>query len=198
MVKAGYDFEHRLNRAEILKTWHYVFTHTDIYEVAYQAIYYYQYKSLNKTEFNTVRQWINRCDSWEHSDDLSKIYALVFEENPDWVIPWYRKWNRDRNPWKRRQSVVGLLEYAQKRKAVQPYEVLISFIEPLLEDDDYYVQKGVGWTLREIYNVYPRETLAFMNREIARIHPNAYGAATEKLSRSVKNKLNTKRKRLRS
>jgi 3-methyladenine DNA glycosylase AlkD len=55
-------------------------------------------------------------------------------------MPWYRKWNADRNPWKRRQSIVGLLEYAQKRKRVQPYKVLISFIEPLLDDEDYYVQ----------------------------------------------------------
>ncbi len=197
LVKVGYDFHKDLSTKEVLKTWHHIFNNTDLYEVAHQAIYYYQHKSLSKTEFNTVRQWINRCDCWEHSDDLSKIYAQVFEENPDWVMPWYRKWNLDKNPWKRRQSVVGLLEYAQKRKAVQPYDVLISFIEPLLDDEDYYVQKGVGWTLREIYNLYPRETLGFMNKQIANIHPNAYSAATEKLDKKTKASLNMKRKQLR-
>ena len=196
--KAGHDFLEDLSPNEVLKTWHYIFNNTHLYEAACQAIYYYQYRQLSKTEFNTVRQWVNRCDCWEHSDDLSKIYAEVFEQNPGWVMPWYRKWNADRNPWKRRQSIVGLLEYAQKRKQIQPYKVLISFIEPLLDDDDYYVQKGVGWTLREIYNVYPDEALAFIKQRLADIKPLAYSASTEKLDKKTKAGLNAQRKTLRS
>lgn len=197
MVAAGYTFHEGMSRSQILSTWHQVFNNTDIYEVACQAIYYYQHKSLTKSEFNTVRKWINRCDCWEHSDDLSKIYAQVFEENPDWVMPWYRKWNGSANSWKRRQSVVGLLEYAQKRKSVQPFNVLISFVEPLLEDDDYYVRKGVGWTLREIYNVYPRQTLGFIRKNLSIIHPLAYTSATEKLDKPTKAQLNKRRKSIR-
>ena len=196
LVKNGYGFLDG-SRRDILATWHYIFHETDLYEVACQAIYYYQHRSLNRAEFNKVRQWVNRCDCWEHSDDLSKIYAQVFEENPDWVLPWYRKWNSNKNPWKRRQSVVGLLEYAQKRKSVRPYKTLISFVGPLLKDDDYYVQKGVGWTLREIYNVYPKEALLFMQRNLAEIHPLAYSAATEKLNKATKTRLNEKRKKIR-
>lgn len=198
MGKAGYDFLEGLSPGEALKTWHYIFNNTHLYEAACQAIYYYQYRQLSKTEFNTVRRWINRCDSWEHSDDLSKIYAQVFEHNPEWVIPWYRKWNADGNPWKRRQSIVGLLEYAQKRKQVQSYKVLISFIEPLLDDNDYYVQKGVGWTLREIYNVYPDETLSFIQERLGDIRPLAYSASTEKLDKKTKARLNAQRKALRA
>ena len=198
MGKAGHDFLDGLSASEALKTWHHIFNNTHLYEVACHAIYYYQYKALSKCEFETVRLWINRCDCWEHSDDLSKIYAQVFEENPDWVMPWYRKWNTDRNPWKRRQSVVGLLEYAQKRRTVQPYKVLISFIEPLLDDEDYYVQKGVGWTLREIYNVYPEQALGFMKKRLVDIQPLAYSAATEKLDKATKQSLNLQRKKSRT
>ncbi len=197
MVKAGYPFLAGLARADAARTWHYIFQNTQLYEVAHQAIYYYQYKTLNKTEFNTLRQWINRCDCWEHSDDLSKIYADTLEANPDWVLPWFRKWNDAANPWKRRQSMVGLLEYAIKRKRILPFDVLISFVEPLLDDDDYYVGKGVGWTLREIYNCYPDETLAFMRQHIARITPNGYSAATEKLDKATKAEINALRKQQR-
>jgi 3-methyladenine DNA glycosylase AlkD len=198
MGKKGYGFLDGLSAGETLNTWDYIFRHTDLYEVACQAIYHYQHKRLSKAEFGTVRQWIDRCDCWEHSDDLSKIYAQVFEENADWVMPWYRKWNFDGNPWKRRQSIVGLLEYSRKRKSVQPYGVLISFIEPLLADDEYYVQKGVGWTLREIYNLYPKEVLDFIDRRLLEIQPSAYSAATEKLNKTTKSKLNARRKAFRS
>jgi 3-methyladenine DNA glycosylase AlkD len=198
MGKRGYGFLDGLSAGEMLKTWHDIFSNTDLYEVACQAIYYYQHRPLSEVEFSTVRQWIDRCDCWEHSDDLSKIYAQVFEENADWVMPWYRKWNLDGNPWKRRQSIVGLLEYSRQRKSVQPYGVLISFIEPLLADDEYYVQKGVGWTLREIYNLYPKEVLDFIERRLSEIQPLAYSAATEKLDKTTKSNLNARRKALRS
>ena len=195
-LKQGYSFLDG-TPTQILDSWHYIYNQTDLYEVAHQAIYYYQYRSLSRTEFNKVRQWINRCDCWEHSDGLSKVYAQVFEENSDWVMPWYVKWNADRNPWKRRQSVVGLLEYARKRKIVQPFEVLIGFVEPLLADEDYYVQKGVGWTLREIYNLYPAETLTFIEAHLGAIDPLAWPAATEKLNKKTKTPLVAARKRLR-
>lgn len=197
LVKAGYPFLEGLSNKDRLRTWHHIHKNTTLYEVAHQAIYSYQHRSLSKTEFNTIRQWVDRCDCWEHSDDLSKIYARVFEEHPDRVEPWYRTWNSDSNPWKRRQSVVGLLEYARKRRKVQPFETLISFVVPLLADDAYYVRKGVGWTLREIYNIYPDKTLSFIRENLAAIHPDSYGAATEKLDRALKARLNNERRRLR-
>jgi hypothetical protein len=33
------------------------------------------------------------------------------------MLPTLRKWNKSRNPWKRRQSVVSLIEYARKHNA---------------------------------------------------------------------------------
>lgn len=195
LLKAGYSFQSDASRTELIGIWDHVFKHAKHYEVAHQAIYYYQYRTLNRAEFNAVKQWIDHCDCWEQSDDLSKIYAQVFEEQPTWVLPVYKQWNLDKNPWRRRQSIVGLLEYAQKRQRYPSYDVLISFVEVLLGDDDYYVQKGVGWTLREIYNLYPEETWQFLCRHAGSIPPGGYQAATEKLSKRDKVKINALRKR---
>lgn len=56
---------------------------------------------------------------------------------------------------------MSLLEYASKRSVYLPFADIIAFLDPLLADDEYYVQKGVGWTIREIYNVYPKEMLQY-------------------------------------
>lgn len=184
-------------RRDALDVWNYVFLNTPSYEAASLALYAHQHRALTKTEFSKLKGWIERCDCWEHSDDLSKIYAETLEAQPEWVLPTLQKWNRARNPWKRRQSLVSLLEYAQKRKRVLPYEQLISLVLPLLADSEYYVQKGVGWTLREIYNVYPKETLAFFESEFADIDPIAWSAAVEKLDKGVRATLNEKRKKAR-
>jgi 3-methyladenine DNA glycosylase AlkD len=192
-VKRGYSFC-ELPRGEVIKHWDYIWKNSPWYEVAHQAIYYYQHKTISKTEFNKIKMWVNRCDCWEHSDDLSKIYARIVEDTPEWIVPLYETWNQAKSPWKRRQSVVGLIEYASKRKVVLPFNQLIRFVEPLLADEDYYVQKGVGWTLREIFNVYPTETVAFLEQHIRSLSSHAFSSSTEKLDRATKKKLKEKRK----
>jgi hypothetical protein len=60
--KARHDFLEGLSANEALRTWHCIFNNTHLFEAACQAIYYYQHRQLSKTEFYTVRQWVNRCD----------------------------------------------------------------------------------------------------------------------------------------
>ncbi|MCK5682604.1 DNA alkylation repair protein [bacterium] len=102
------------------------------------------------------------------------------------------------NPWKRRQSVVGLIEYFSKRKKVLPFVHLIRVVEPLLDDPEYYFQKGIGWTLREIYNAYPDKTLCYIKKYLLSISPIAYSAATEKIDKRIKQNFNKERKRNRN
>ena len=58
-----------------------------------------------------------------------------------------------------------------------------------MDHEHYYVQKGVGWTLREIGNVYPDEALAFLEANIGQLSAAAFTAATEKLSPAKKNRI---------
>ncbi len=181
-----------------LAIWDFIWHNTSYFESRSIAIYPFQHKSLSKYEFEKIIHWVDKCSCWEHSDDLSKIYAQLLEENPDWILPIYKEWNNSENLWKRRQSVVGLLEYASKRKKVLTFKELISFVQPLLSDSEYYVQKGIGWTLREIYNIYPKETIVFIEKNLIQIAPIAYSAATEKLDIALKSRLNNQRKIFRS
>jgi 3-methyladenine DNA glycosylase AlkD len=197
LVKEGYNFLD-LPHKDIVRIWDHIWKNTQWYEVAHQALYYYQHKTITKAEFLKIKSWVSRCDCWEHSDDLSKIFAQVVEDNPAWILPTFEKWNRSKHPWKRRQSVVGLIEYASKRKSVLSFPDLIKFVDPLLDDEDYYVQKGVGWTLREIHNLYPLDALGYIQAKVLLLHPLAYSSATEKLDKVNKEKLNFRRKQHRS
>lgn len=161
------------------------------------AIYAFQYRSLNKAELTLIKKWVSKVKCWEHSDDLSKIFALAVEENPDWMMATLKKWNKSKNLWERRQSLVGLIEYHGKRKKVLPFKTLISFIRPLLTDQEYYVQKGLGWTLREIYCLYPEKTMSFFEKNLNSIHSTAYSAAVEKLDKKTRQKFRLQRKKYR-
>ena len=196
-LNKGYSFSSEPAEAK-LRIWDYIWRYSTHYEVMSQALYAYQHRELTLQEIKTICQWIERCTCWEHSDDLSKIYATVVEENPSWMVPTLKTWNQSNNAWKRRQSLVSLIEYASKRRRFLPFEQLIAFIEPLLGDDEHYVQKGLGWTLREIHNAYPQETADYINRKVLAIAPLAWSAATEKLDKAVKARLNAARKTARS
>ena len=118
-AKAGYSFSGS-RPGTLIRIWDHIWRSSDLMEVMHQALYTYQHKPLQKQEFTKIRSWIDCCTCWEHSDDLSKIYADVTERNPEWILPTLQRWNNSRNPWKRRQSVVALIEYASKRTRFLP------------------------------------------------------------------------------
>jgi 3-methyladenine DNA glycosylase AlkD len=76
---------------------------------------------------------------------------------------------------------VSLIYYSSQREKVLPLKKILDLIQPQLEFDHYYVQKGVGWTLREAYNVYPEKTFALVKKNIGKISAHAFSAATEKM-----------------
>lgn len=192
-MKPDYSFISK-SKEDNLAVWNEVWNSSNLFEAKSQAIYFYQYKSLDQNEFNAIACWVKTCTCWEHSDDLAKIIAQVTEEHPEWTLNILRKWVKSKNSWQRRQSLVGLIEYARKRKKFLPFKVYIENVHNLLSDTDYYVQKAIGWTLREIYNAYPDECLKYKIKNLNSISSIAYSTATEKLKKQDKIRLNNLRK----
>ncbi len=139
-------------------------------------------------------RWANDIDNWAHSDSLCGVYARIFEKAPQLFLPSYKKWNQHQNPWLRRISMVGLMYYARQRERHPSFSLCLQMIESHWADDHYYVQKAVGWTLREMYNVYPDKTLFLIEKKLECISSVAWVAASEKLPLKYKNKLVQKRR----
>lgn len=133
--------------------------------------------------------WSKIIDNWAHSDSLCSTYAKIFELDPNLFMSTYQKWNTHSNPWFRRISMVGLLYYSRSRKKVPEFKFVSEFVENNLRHNHYYVQKAVGWTLRELYNVYPTETLSFLTKNILNISSVAWVASSEKLDIKTKKQL---------
>jgi 3-methyladenine DNA glycosylase AlkD len=196
IYKTGFSFSN-LPFDEQIEVWDKLWKTSNQYEIMTFALMFAsrQLKTLDAvTIWNLTKQWVSKVDNWAHSDQLSTIYAELLEKEPDMIYNQYRIWNTSVNPWERRQSLVGLLNYSKLRKIVMPFANLTAMVIPLLKDEDYFVQKGVGWTLRETGNVYPDETLVLLTENIAIISPVAFTAAIEKLSPDTKEQLKQLRK----
>lgn len=191
VMRAGYSFLEKEDE-EVLEIWDHVWSSSDNFEVMAQPLLYYGHKA--RAEFlihawPVISGWSSRLENWAHSDGLSSLYVKILEQERGKVFPTLLRWNKSTHPWQRRQSVVSILYYSSARTAVLPYEKIIPLVRNLLLDEEYYVQKGVGWTLRELTNVHPVKTREFLLEHATRIHPAAFGAAVEKLSARERDKL---------
>ncbi len=195
--KKGYSSAH-LPFDEQLLLWDYVWKNSNEFRPKFHA-YLFLEKYISKPEllsaiWKTSVSWQNDVTDWPLCDALAKINSKILEAYPDKVYKQLVAWNKDKDQWKRRQSVVSLLYYSRTLKVHLPYEKIAALIEPLLADKEYYVQKGVGWSLREMGNVYPKQTLAFLTKHIKSISAIAFTIAIEKLDEDAKNKLKSVRR----
>ena len=186
--------------AQVMKIWDYIWKNSGIFEIKIQAILYYEkkIKEINFDEhWSMLASWLDDVENWEHSDRLSRLYSYLLEQDSQQVYPILKEWNRSKNPWFRRQSIVSLVYYSTLRENVIAKTKIFPLVKKLLQDTDYYVQKGVGWTLREVGNVYPNATLNFIEKNLNAISAVAFSAAVEKISPHVKDKWKEQRKNFR-
>jgi 3-methyladenine DNA glycosylase AlkD len=142
-----------------------------------------------------IVRWQDQVDDWGLCDALAKIYTKILVVMPDEVYARLKEWNLDENLWKRRQSVVSLLYYSRTKKQHPAFYQVRELITPLLPDKEYYVQKGVGWALRELHTVYPNETLAWLKQDIKLLSSIAFTIAIEKMDAATVQDLKVQRKK---
>ena len=193
----GYSFTN-LPPKKQLPIWSYIWRYSQCYEAMTQAVMFAERFKRDpghaKDLWPGLKSWVSRVDNWGHADGLCGVYAATLECNHPLVFPQLKQWNRSRHAWLRRMSIVSLLYYSNSRSKILPFKKMIPLVERLLSDEDIYVQKGVGWTLRELGNVYPKDTQQFIRKHILTLSPAAFTSATEKWSLAAKMPLKAARK----
>jgi 3-methyladenine DNA glycosylase AlkD len=132
-------------------------------------------------------------EHWIHSDLISKIYANLIEYKRV-MLMYFSEFAKNGSLWQRRLSLTSLIYYSAQRSTPLQFDIVAQKIKILLSDEEYYVQKAVGWTLRELYNLYPKDTENFLEIYIKDISSIAFQAATEKIENSKKEEFKILRK----
>jgi len=184
LTKQGYHELNQLEFDEKLELLSALFKQSDILEIKNQCILFldqHKKKRLKLEHWPLLKEWVKYVDNWAHSDGLSSVFSIMLQNDLELIYPQLVTWNKSKNPWERRQSIVCLFYYSRTRKHFLPFEIAIELINNLLDDKEYYVQKGFGWALREASNVYYDYTLDYILQNAKTIKPAAFSAATEKL-----------------
>lgn len=138
--------------------------------------------------------WSYIIENWWHSDQLSSIYNKILSNNRIFFKD-LQQFNDFSSPWHRRLSITSLYYYAKSCKNPLPLEMTFPMVEKLLFDEDYYVQKGIGWTLREMSQINYNQTLEFLKIHAKHIAPAGFSATLEKITQKDKEYIKQLRKK---
>jgi 3-methyladenine DNA glycosylase AlkD len=134
-------------------------------------------KKLNVETWKFLKQRLNKAVTWDHIDYLATdIFAEILKNNP-YLMPEIKEMADSRNPWERRLAVEATYKLIKQGKI----ELTLRLAENLVYDDNEYVQKGVGWMLREAGKKDRTSVREFILNHI-NMKPIAFSYATEKVT----------------
>jgi 3-methyladenine DNA glycosylase AlkD len=190
-VKEGFSF-YDLSEGEILAIWDRLWRTSPYGDVLFAALEYYAplvRKRVSPALWPVVRPWHERVDNWCHADGLSSLYSWILASDPAQVYPQLEVWNRSEDQWLRRISIVSLIHYSGKNAVFMPLDRVLPLVTRCLADEREYVQKAVGWVLRELGHAYPDEVRAYLEEHLATISAVAFTRAIERRSPGAKAEL---------
>ena len=180
-VRSGFSFYSR-SADDILAIWSGIWFSSPYFEVMAAAGVYYslQRAKIDPDAWPTLATWSSRVENWAHADQLAGIYSYLLEQRTTDVYPQLQEWNASDDQWRRRLSLVSLIHYTGKNAVFLSPERVFPLIINCLDDERYYVQKAVGWVLRELGQVYPQAVDAFLQTHLTRLPPLAFARAIER------------------
>lgn len=180
-----------LSDSEMDLVWAAVFKKTEYLGLGSIAVDYFKKKQKRKnpplhSHWPLLESWIEHIENWVHGDMIASLYSQMLEENPKPIFPRLKNWAHSKKPWKKRMGMISLMYYYACRDQVLDFDQMLPLVEKNLDVDHYFVQKGVGWTLREMHNAYPAQTKTFIKNNLHRLSSYAFSASTEKIDPKTK------------
>ncbi|MDP8246395.1 MAG: DNA alkylation repair protein [Candidatus Hinthialibacter antarcticus] len=155
------------------------------YEEASFAVHYAMgFKDQFKApDFQRLGAWLDSgIINWGHTDVLCGEVLEHFLTQQIVSFEEMSAWRQSPSKWKRRAvpvSMIGLVK-------TKPLKKHLEFIEPLMMDDERFVQQGLGWFLREYWKVSPKPVEALLLKYKNSAPRKIYQYATEKMSKEQK------------
>lgn len=150
-------------------------------------------KEYKSEHFDRIGGWLDSAIvNWAHTDILSGRILSVFLVKQLVQLDVFNNWIKSDSKWKRRAVPVTLIDVL---KADFPLDHMLSIIDPIMEDPEKFVQKGLGWFLREAWKKYPEPVEAFLMKCKDTCGRTIIQYATEKMDKEYRLKFRKSKKK---
>jgi len=135
---------------------------TGKYELVGFAVHFIaaQKEKLTGGHLPKIGSWLeNGIANWAGTDLLCSLVLSHFVADKIVEVEAFADWLNSPSCWKRRAVPVTMINAL---KTGTKLERLLAIINPLMMDPEKFVQKGLGWFLREAWKKFPAATEVFL------------------------------------
>lgn len=120
------------------------------------------YKKKWTTNFIPLLDFMISHKSWWDSVDgiASEISGPFFTKHPELIKKTTKHWNASENYWMQRSSLLFQLKYKNKTDVL----LLGKYIVKLSTSKEFFIQKAIGWVLREYSKTNPDWVIDFVDQ----------------------------------
>ena len=120
-----------------------------------------QVKKVEEDDIELIEKLITSKSWWDTVDGLASwVCGPYFQKFPQNTKPITDAWAVSENMWLRRTSILFQLGYKEKTDS----RILIAHIEKNLGSTEFFINKAIGWSLRE----YGKTETDFVRNYVAR------------------------------
>ena len=97
---------------------------------------------------------------WDTVDRIaSRLVGFYFREHKELIEPYTEKWMYYGNMWLQRTALLFQLKYKKETDT----DLLFGYIQALAESPEFFIQKAIGWALREYSKTAPKTVKQFVD-----------------------------------
>lgn len=116
-------------------------------------------KQMDDTHLPLLEELITTKSWWDSVDMLaSNLIGLVLQKHPELIKIEIPKWMESNNMWLQRTCILFQLKYKENTDA----KLLFSLINELSRSKEFFIQKAIGWALREYAKTNPEGVWEFV------------------------------------
>lgn len=149
------------------------------YQYIAQELAFKYVKNLEEDDIELFEFMIINHSWWDTVDHIAnKLMGAYFKKYPEFRQEYVTKWLESNNIWLQRSALLFQLKYKNELDVVL-LETTIGF---LLGSSEFFINKAIGWVLREYSRVNPLWVSTFVERT-----PNLNKLSKKEALRLIKN-----------
>lgn len=118
-------------------------------------------KKLNPSHFPLIEYLITHQSWWDTVDTIAgRLAGEMFKRNPEAIGQYPEVWIKSSDFWLQRVAILFQLKYRDKTNA----PLLFDYINQCATSKEFFIQKAIGWALREYSKSNPRLVTDFINQ----------------------------------
>jgi 3-methyladenine DNA glycosylase AlkD len=107
-----------------------------------------------------VHRWVDENSWWDVVDVLGpKVLGLYFQRFPQERSEWIPLWMKSPNFWHQRLCILFQLDYKKNTDVTHLSTIILS----LNTSKEFFIQKAIGWSLRQYARTDPEWVLNFVD-----------------------------------